>query len=332
MSSTPRPRRLEHLVATHATQRQSITETLIRALLGVWAGFLYWNDDDLMNSAAARSALYVMAALRKARQLEVGYTKAILDEYGIEHDLLDYDDIYPRSGVHPLEVYRRVALQYRYWFSRGWTEIQSEEAALERLRALAETDVRIAGRDTSADIYDRLTITGWRRILHPELSRSGPCGLCVVASTRVYRSGDLEEIHDKCVCGKLPIVDGIDPGADMNKEDLERIYEAAGGNSAEALKTVRVIVRHHGEIGPVLVKDGDHWRDYNDAGGSPYTPPSPAEYRSLLLKMKESIVGTIDRLELRLDDASPADRAAIQSALRYNRDFLAALERRMSLP
>lgn len=330
MSSTPRPQRLEQLVATHAAQRQSLTEQLLRALLGVWVGFLFWGDDDLMNSAAARSALYVMAALRKARRLEVGYTKAVLDEYGIEHDVLDFDDIYPRSGVHPLEVYRRIALQYRYLTSKGATQTEAENAALERLRSLAETDVRLAGRDTSAGIYDRLTITGWRRILHPELSKTGPCGLCVVASTRVYRSGDLEEIHDKCVCGKLPIAGGVDPGAEMNRADLERIYEAAGGNSAEALKDVRVVVRQHGEIGPVLVKEGDNWRDFRDAGATQYAPPTTDEYRAHLLTMKESVVGTIDRLERRLA-TSTNDRVAIQGALRFDRDFLAALERRMSL-
>jgi hypothetical protein len=330
MSSNPRPQRLEQLVAEHATQRQTITETLVRALLGIWAGFLFWGDDDLMNSAASRSALSVMAALRHARRMELGYTKAVLNEYGIDHGVLDIDDIYPRSGVSPLEVYRRIALQYRYRTSRGGTEAEALEAAVERLQSLAGTDVRLAGRDTSHAAYHRLAITGWRRVLHPELSRTGPCGLCVVASTRIYRSGDLEEIHDLCVCGKLPIVGGIDPGAEMNRADLERIYAAAGGNTAEDLKRVRVVVRQNGEIGPVLVQEGQNFRDHEDAGATPYTPPTAAEYRAHLLDMKQSVVGTMDRLEVRLLTAT-TDRSAIQSALRYDRDFLAALERRMSL-
>lgn len=327
--SSPRLPRLEQLVATHATQRESLTERLIKALLGVWSGFLYWGDDDLMNSAAARSALAVMSAVTASRRLELGYTRAVLDEYGIEHGELDFDDVYPRSGVHPLEVYRRIALQYRWRLSQGASTTQAEAAAIERLESLAQTDVRIAGRDTSHGIYSPLTITGWRRVLHPELSRTGPCGLCVVASTRVYRSGDLEDIHDLCVCGKLPIVNGIDPGAEMNKADLERIYEAAGGNSAEALKDVRVVVKQHGEIGPVLVQDGQNWRDYADAGATPYSPPTVDEYRAGLLTMKESVVGTIDRLEQRRPTAT-TDRAAIESALRGDRDFLAALEKRMA--
>lgn len=308
-------------------------ETLINALLGIWSPFRYWSDDDLMNSAASRAAMYALAATREARRLDRAFNKAVFDEYGIGYsDLGEIEDVYPRSGVSALEVHRRPVLQYRYAISQGKTEAEALDAALERATSLAKTDVRIAGRDESHRNYAKTTTTlGWRRILHPELSRTGPCGLCVVAADRTYKSGELEPIHDECVCGKLPIVVGDDPGLNINRADLERLYAAAGGNTGDLLKRVRVEVRENGEIGPVLVRQGDKFRDSEDAGATPYSPPTLDEHRANLLRMKESLVGTTDRLQGRLRDAAtPADDTlAIQAAIRRNNEALAAIDRRL---
>lgn len=333
MPSPPRQLRLEQLVDGHAARRQSLIETLIRAILGIWSGFDRWYDDDLLNSAAARAAMLALAAAREARRLDRAFNKAVFDEFGLRYDDLgEVEDIYPRSGVSPLDVYRRPGLQYRYAIKQGKSEVEAREIALERAESLATTDVRIAGRDESVRDYSKVkAVLGWRRILHPELSRSGPCGLCVVAADRVYRSGDLEDIHDGCVCGKLPITDADDPGLRMNRNDLDRLYAAAGGNAGDLLKRIRVQVRENGEIGPVLVRAGDNFRDAEDAGATRYSPPTLDEHRANLLRMKESLVGTTDRLQSRLaDPTTPADDVlAIQTAIRRNHETLTALDRRL---
>lgn len=261
----------------------------------------------------------------------------MFDEFGLDYDVLDsIEDLYPRSGVDSLEVYRRPAKQYRYAITRGKTPEQSKFIAMERVKDLLTTDVALADRDESDHAYRALkTDIGWRRILRPELSESGPCGLCVVASDRFYKSGDLMPLHDECVCGKMPITSTEDPGTKINAADLERIYGAAGGNTMEELKRVRVVVRVHGEIGPVLVRERDHFRDAAQAGVDPYEFPTPEANRLKLLDAQTSVQGTLSRLEARLaemTDTGPAsdDRLRIQRAVGHNRQYLTAINRRLT--
>lgn len=332
----PRRLRLESLVSAHAAQRDSLITQLIKLLLGIWSPFSGWGDDDLMNVAAGQAATYALAATKRMRQIDLAFTKMVFAEYGIQYDGLDnIEDVYPRSGVSALEVHRRPALQYRYAISQGKTADEARQAAIDRATALAETDVRTAGRDESHRAYQATTnVIGWRRILHPELSRTGPCGLCVVASDRFYKTSDLEELHDKCVCGKLPVVVGADPGTAINRADLDRIYAAAGSTGAEDLKRTRVVVRQNGELGPILTRQGQNFRDANDAGASPYSPPTPEEHRQNLLAMKESLVGSAERLQQRLDTVNPSDSTVLelQAALRVNADTIAAIDRRLTNP
>lgn len=75
-------------------------------------------------------------------------------------------------------------------------------------------------------------------------------------------------IVSNCHCEMIPIEKGIDPAFQLNEDDLESLYRAAGkavGRAAEtgggarqlgALKRVRVGITEHGELGPILVKVG----------------------------------------------------------------------------
>lgn len=107
---------------------------------------------------------------------------------------------------------------------------------------------------------DPATITGYRRVIRPELSRGGACGLCIVASTRVYYRDDILPLHGRCKCLVVPMVgsaggDG-DVGGAINDMDLAAFYEAAGSNRASALKKTRFKVIKHSEIGSMLVPAG----------------------------------------------------------------------------
>lgn len=83
--------------------------------------------------------------------------------------------------------------------------------------------------------------TRYRRVVHPELSKGGACGLCIVASTQIYTRPDLKPIHDRCHCDVLPIVGEVDPGHALNGLDLGSLYEAAGDSThGWNLKKVRV--------------------------------------------------------------------------------------------
>jgi hypothetical protein len=117
------------------------------------------------------------------------------------------------------------------------------------------------------------SVTGYRRVLHPELSRGGSCGLCVACSTRVYKSGNMLPFHARCRCEVLPIVtlpggEVLDVGDGINAADLSSLYNAAGGTtSGAALKETRWRVVRSGETGARLVDGGPD-------GGSVWLEPA----------------------------------------------------------
>jgi hypothetical protein len=108
-------------------------------------------------------------------------------------------------------------------------------------------------------------VTGYRRIVHPELAKTGTCGLCIVASDNVYHTAQLLPIHGNCNCTVLPIVGEIDPGTGLNNLTLGDFYAAAGDSTfGEDLKKTRFVVNEHGEYGPVLGFEGQHFTGPDD--------------------------------------------------------------------
>jgi hypothetical protein len=171
-----------------------------------------------------------------------------------------------RDALDPSEAYNRIAEQFRYAvIARGVAEEQAAKAALSRVEAVAWTDVTLAVREqvrrTLGSLSNIAGVEGYRRVLRPELSQTGPCGLCVVAANRIYSVEDLKPMHDRCVCEVLPIIDGADPGLFLNDEDLDRIYGGEGMRGGRAgtgrLAKMRVAFTEHGELGPILV-NGNH--------------------------------------------------------------------------
>jgi hypothetical protein len=173
----------------------------------------------------------------------------------------------------PADAYGRVADQFRFGVvANGDTEDGARAKALVRVEAVARTDMTLAMREQVRRTLGNIRgVTGYRRILRPELSETGPCGLCVVAADRVYKSEHLMPLHDRCVCDVLPVVGEFDPGLNLNASDLRRVYEAAGGTGGEvrgrdgrrhsaALKKLRVALAEHGELGPVLFDADQHFR------------------------------------------------------------------------
>lgn len=171
------------------------------------------------------------------------------------------------AALDPAVPYQRVAEQYRYQVSaRGVDPDKAADSAVVRIGAVAHTDVTLAVREqVRASLGEIPGVTGYRRILRPELSKTGPCGLCVVAADRVYHVKDLQPIHDRCCCETLPIIGSLDPGLTLNAADLEALYGAAGSTGGGkgqggALKRIRVALAENGELGPVLVDADQAYR------------------------------------------------------------------------
>lgn len=173
------------------------------------------------------------------------------------------------QALDPMEPYMRIGAQYRYQVSRGDSDEQARGDVADRIERVADMDVSLAQRAQESVVLRRAPerVTGYRRILQPELGGGGPpCGLCVVAADRIYHREELKPLHDRCRCAVLAITAGADPGLTLNGDDLDRLYTAAGGTtSGKALKRIRVGIGEHGELGPILFPYGRGFRDAEEA-------------------------------------------------------------------
>jgi hypothetical protein len=140
----------------------------------------------------------ILAGVRQAVRVELGglsdHPSRDVQEspaWGLEDD---------RVALDPADPYGRVADGYRWQTTMlGDSPDKAQAKAAVRIGAIAETDVTLAVRAQYQRTMSKQGAIGWRRILHPELSETGPCGLCVVAADRVYKTEDLLPIHNRCV-------------------------------------------------------------------------------------------------------------------------------------
>lgn len=199
-------------------------------------------------------------ATQIAAEITQGYLETVLDVLDI--DFRDIEISLPpdlRIGVTPQREWNRPAEQARIMRLLGADEFQANEIALQRAEQQVRMDLILARREAEKEMWGVSgDIIAYRRILRPELSVGGPCGLCIVAASRVYHKSDLRDLHNECRCDVLPIVkDGsgeiLDPGFDLNRDDLDALYEAAGGSNRQGLQRVRLKHVEHGELGPILV-------------------------------------------------------------------------------
>ncbi|BDY33167.1 hypothetical protein hbim_07142 [Mycolicibacterium mageritense] len=163
------------------------------------------------------------------------------------------------SDITTVEVLNRPARIVRYLESQGATRELAAAAALERLDALVDGNMMLAQRFAESEVInaaanlDGSPIVGMRRIIHPELSRTGTCGLCIAASDRLYTVRELLPMHANCKCTSAPVTEEFDPADELNAVDLRQLYRDAGGTSRAHLKRTRYKEDEHGELGPTLV-------------------------------------------------------------------------------
>lgn len=179
-----------------------------------------------------------------------------------------------RNGADMRRVYQRPLKLFRRQVAKGVEPAAAFEQAMRLVEVLTQTNNSLAARDAFRQALNALGpevgVTGYRRIVHPELSETGACGLCIVASDQVYNVGDLMPMHNRCKCTVMPVIgakggDG-DPGSSLNNLSLGSFYQAAGSTSGDDLKKVRVQVNDHGEYGPTLGYTGQKFTSWDDLG------------------------------------------------------------------
>lgn len=231
------------------------------------ASFQGWYDNAAVTNLAKEIAQAVTGAQKVAAQVTDAYVTRVSGLVtGKTIGAAGQIDVSRlRKGTTPERAYARLAKEYRFLVSEKRPVEQALTAVQSRASAMIHTDVQLADRQQWTESFRKQGITGYRRILHPELSHvTGTCGLCIAAADREYHVDRLMPIHVGCHCGVLPITDAHDPGLQLNKEDLGRLYAAAGGTERDKLKRVHYNIHQHGELGPILTNQQYDWRTPKD--------------------------------------------------------------------
>lgn len=260
------------LVNAQAAAREATERRLLGVLRRVWRAFRgHYNDDAVAEFARQTGGLVATGQRQTATQTAsfVHRATSILTEEPLRPrgtTLVLPDPAEMRNLPTVEELYERPVKDFRYQRSLGATIEEALDAGEKRLERIVDLDLAMADREGAKQaLEDETRVFHYRRIIHPELSKGGVCGLCIAASDRVYKKADLLPIHANCKCTVLPIVGGKDPGRSLNGEDLKKLYEEAGGTDAAKLKRTRYKVEEHGELGPVLVKQDDKFTDKRGA-------------------------------------------------------------------
>ena len=262
------PDQFDRLADQQAAAQGQLSSRTIAQLARLWAAVDSHGDPEQLATFTARAGTVLRTAELATGRLTEAYLRQVLRQLGITvpaNRLVELPDSL-RAGVPLEEVLLRPAETVRYLQSVDAPSDAATAAGLARLNAIAVTNLQLALRQATVDVLSRAPgVTGYRRILRPYLSKGGSCGLCIAAADRVYGKRDLMPIHARCKCAVLPVTRTGDPGLRINSDDLEQMYDAAGGTEGDRLKATRYRVEEHGELGPVLVLQGQRFRDAGDA-------------------------------------------------------------------
>lgn len=340
-------------VEAYAASQARIAATLLRVLRALWRAYPsnQWDNLDLRRAWAAESAVRVDIALAQTRALARGYMLTRLGQVDARIARLpEASDSYERGGVALTEVYERPARQ-REWVERserleGVPKVEAvakaEAAFEERLEQVVAADIQLTARDEAQKVMETSPdVVGYRRIIHPERSASGTCGLCIVAADRLYTIKELMPIHDNCKCTVDVVTKTSDPGLALNRADLNEIYEAAGGNTRSELSQLRIKTVKHGELGPMLLRSGGKWvtpsqvnrrTNREAAKASPYQrqtrPMTQTNWRAMKATSERSIRYLLNAKSrgtdiVDLGTGVPTRVKDLDAAIQYHRDLIA---------
>lgn len=284
---------LPGLVTAVGARRAALTDIAASRIIAELSGFDGWYRDDLVTELSGRMGTVVDGAARQSAILTDGYLTAALRNMGerpVSGPALVHGSL--RAGVTAPEAYERLVRNYRYLRTTEVTHDGALEMVLQRADRMVSTDVALAAREQTRATLGVNHVGQYRRVIRPELSRGGTCGLCYVAADRIYSTKDLMPIHDGCHCEPMVITADHDPGLSLNQEDLQAVYEAADGSTKGAdLKRVRVDVSEHGELGPVLT-DAQHHRRTARQAEKASNEPNEAHLRTSLAELERALSDT----------------------------------------
>lgn len=219
-------------------------------------------SQQLLAVGVSASAVQTVPADVRAMSAAVVGGKLVLHRSDVEVSYGQGRAMVTAADMTTAAVFQRPAQTYRWVISQGGTDADQQSAL--RIDTLIDDNLMLAQRlaqhqvlAAAAEPVDldraKTKVIGYRRVIHPELSRGGTCGMCIAASDRIYKVGTLLPIHDKCKCTIAAVTEDYDPADDLNAVDLSQLYKDAGGTGSAVLKRTRYQIDEHGELGPVLV-------------------------------------------------------------------------------
>lgn len=235
------------------------------------------------------------------------------------------------ADMTTVEVLNRPFRKMRYLESQGATREQALQAGFVRLDSTIDANLMLSQRLAESEVInaaahlDGSPVVGMRRIIHPELSLTGTCGLCIAASDRLYTVRELLPMHRHCKCTSAPVTEEFDPADQLNAVDLRSLYRDAGGTSRAHLKRTRYKQDDHGELGPTL-KPERNYKPRGKAGpvGGPGTgtvlDETPAEVARRQLPLFEANLAKLRA------DGLPEDSAQVK----YHKEQIAKYRERIT--
>lgn len=251
---------LDVVLEQHVAAREQVLADVKEILTQSWLGLGSWDRENIEEFVAG-----VVPAVNAGEDL----TALLTDSYLAEAMTEITGQIVLPQGTPPMQNLRQVPNEevYARPFVDVWTQLKNGESfdvalerGLDRLLRLGEDDLTLAYREATRISLGANGVAFYRRVIRPELS-GAVCGLCVAASGQRYKSDKLMPIHTHCRCAVMPIIDGADPGREINGQDIDSLYREASknGRTAKELSNTKFVLQEHGELGPMLMPKGQQF-------------------------------------------------------------------------
>lgn len=252
--STPTP---EQVVRGHQAAVAAVRARVLSFARIAWAAQGSYRDADV-DRLVSLIVPRVLAGQVQVAQLTAVYIATLT---GTAAAVVDRAVVLNGRGVEPSEVYRRPAVEVYTALAGGKSFADAVKAGGLRLLSLIGTDMQMASVRQARESMGAARVVGFRRVLTGREN----CALCTLAATQRYHRESLMPIHPGCDCTVAPILGHSDPGHVLNRDAVDAIHAQVfdqtgtadlGGRATDYRK---VTVHEHGEYGPTLAWDGQHF-------------------------------------------------------------------------
>lgn len=247
------------------TQVHQLRLTILNFTSRYWNSMGSWRDDDI-ERLLATVAPRVQAGQQRISDLTDAYIGRVAADQGYTVTGRTFEATTRNlRGITDETLYARPLATMHDTLSKGQSVTAAVAAGKNRLQSIVATNLQLAKTHSGR----RAMRSGGVRAFERVLTGRENCALCVIASTQRYWVSELAPIHPGCDCSSRPLE--ADPNTQIIHPDrLDAIHTAVESEFGASDRGARfidgrndisdyldlIVVRDHGELGPVLT-----WRD-----------------------------------------------------------------------